>query len=233
VSAILAGDGGEEETIEGSNLLVAAGRRPTVEGLDLEAARIRYDRAGIFVRKNLKTTNRRVYAIGDCAAGQPQFTHAANYHAGLVIRNALFRLRIRADKNAVPWVTYTEPELAQAGLTEAEARKRKHKFRILRWPYHDNDRAQAERETHGHIKIIVDKKGKILGATIVGAQAGELIAPWILALSQGLNIRAMTGVVLPYPTLSEISKRAAIDFFTPSLTRPLLRRIIAWLRIFG
>ncbi len=233
VTVTFAGEGGEEETVEGSHLLVAAGRRPTVDGLDLEAAGIRYERAGIFVRKNLKTTNRRVYAIGDCAAGQPQFTHAANYHAGLVIRNALFRLRVRADADAVPWVTYTEPELAQAGLTEAEARKRKLKFRILRWPYHDNDRAQAERETHGHIKVIVDKKGKILGATIVGAQAGELIAPWILALSQGLNIRAMTGIVLPYPTLSEISKRAAIDFFTPSLTRPLVRRIIAWLRIFG
>jgi len=214
-------------------LLVAAGRRPTVDELDLEAGGIRYDRSGIFVRRNLKTSNRRVYAIGDCAAGQPQFTHAANYHAGLVIRNALFRLRVRVDKDVVPWVTYTEPELAQAGITEAEARRRKMTFRILRWPYHDNDRAQAERETHGHIKVIVDTKGKILGATIVGAQAGELIAPWILALSQDLNIRAMTGIVLPYPTLSEISKRAAIDFFTPSLTGTWVRRIIAWLRIFG
>jgi pyruvate/2-oxoglutarate dehydrogenase complex dihydrolipoamide dehydrogenase (E3) component len=137
------------------------------------------------------------------------------------------------NNDIVPWVTYTEPELAQAGLTEAEARKRKLKFRILRWPYHDNDRAQAERETHGHIKVITDTKGKILGATIVGAHAGELIATWVLALAQGLNIRAMTGIVLPYPTLSEIGKRAAIDFFTPSLTRPLLRRIIRWLRLFG
>jgi pyruvate/2-oxoglutarate dehydrogenase complex dihydrolipoamide dehydrogenase (E3) component len=233
VTATISDESGEEETVEGSHLLVAAGRRPTVDGLDLEAGGIRYDRSGIFVRRNLKTSNRRVYAIGDCAAGQPQFTHAANYHAGLVIRNALFRLRVRVDKNAVPWVTCTEPELAQAGITEAEARRRKMTFRILRWPYHDNDRAQTERETHGHIKVIVDTKGKILGATIVGAQAGELIAPWILALSQGLNIRAMTGIVLPYPTLSEISKRAAIDFFTPSLTGTWVRRIIAWLRIFG
>ena len=99
----------------------------------------------------------------------------------------------------------------------------------MRWPYHDNDRAQTERETRGHIKVITDKKGKILGATIVGAQAGELIATWTLAIAQGLNIRALTGIVLPYPTLSEIGKRAAIDFFTPSLTRPWLRRIIAWL----
>lgn len=232
VTVTFTGEGGEE-TVEGSHLLVAAGRRPTVDELDLEAGGIRYDRAGIFVRRNLKTTNRRVYAIGDCVAGQPQFTHAANYHAGLVIRNALFRLRARVDTDAVPWVTYTEPELAQAGLTEVEARKRKFKIRILRWPYHDNDRAQAERETHGHIKVIVDRKGKILGATIVGAQAGELIAPWVLALSQSLNIRAMTRIVLPYPTLSEIGKRAAIDFFAPSLTGTWVRRIIAWLRNFG
>ena len=234
VTAVLQGDenGKAEETVEGSHILVATGRRPTVEGLNLEAARIRYDRAGIKVNKRLKTRNKRVYAIGD-VIGQLQFTHAANYHAGLVIRNALFRLRPRVNNDAIPWVTYTEPELAQTGLTEEEARKRRINIRVLRWPYHDNDRAQAERETKGHIKVITRKSGQILGATIVGAQAGELITTWTLAIAQKLNIRAMTGIVLPYPTLSEIGKRAAIDFFTPSLTRPLVRRIIAWLRIFG
>ncbi len=232
VAVTFAGSGGEE-TIEGRYLLVATGRKPTTDGLDLEAAGIKYDRAGIRVNRKLKTSNRRVYAIGDVAAGQLQFTHAANYHAGLVIRNALFRLPVKVNNDVVPWVTFTEPELAQTGLTEAQARTRKLKFRILRWPYHDNDRAQAERETHGHIKVITTRKGKILGATIVGAQAGELIAMWTLALAQGLNIRALTGIVLPYPTLSEIGKRAAIDYFTPSLTSPWVRRIIAWLRIFG
>jgi pyruvate/2-oxoglutarate dehydrogenase complex dihydrolipoamide dehydrogenase (E3) component len=232
VSVTFAGAGGEE-TVEGHSLLVATGRKPTTDGLDLEAAGIKFDRAGIQVNKRLKTSNRRVYAIGDCAAGQLQFTHAANYHAGLVIRNALFRLRAKVNNDRVPWVTYTEPELAQTGLTEAQARARKLKIRILRWPYHDNDRAQAERETHGHIKVITGSKGKILGATIVGAQAGELIAMWTLAIALGLNVRALTGIVLPYPTLSEIGKRAAIDYFTPSLTSPWVRRIIAWLRIFG
>ncbi len=233
VSVTLEGDA-EVDMVEGTHLLIAAGRKPTTDGLDLEAARIRYDRTGIKVNKKLKTSNSRVYAIGDVAAGQLQFTHAANYHAGLVIRNALFRLPVRVSNDAVSWVTYTEPELAQAGLTEAQARARGFKkIRILRWPYHDNDRAQAERETHGHIKVITDKKGMILGATIVGAEAGELIATWILAISQKMNIRALTGVVLPYPTLSEISKRVAIDFFVPRLTRPMVRRIIRWLRIFG
>ena len=232
VSVTFAGAGGEE-TVEGHSLLVATGRKPTTDGLDLEAAGIKYDRTGIRVNKRLKTSNRRVYAIGDCAAGQLQFTHAANYHAGLVIRNALFRLRVKVNNDRVPWVTYTEPELAQTGLTEAQARARKVKFRILRWSYNDNDRAQAERETHGHIKLITSGKGKILGATIVGARAGELIAMWTLAIAQGLNIRAIAGIVLPYPTLSEIGKRAATDYFTPSLTNPWVRRIITWLRIFG
>ena len=232
VTLTIEGSRGEEK-IEGTHLLVATGRKPTVNGLGLEAAGVRYERSGILVNRRLKTSNRRVYAIGDCAAGQLQFTHAANYHAGLVIRNALFRMPVRVSNDVVPWVTYTEPELAQTGLSEAEARKRGFKIRILRWPYHENDRAQAERETHGHIKIITKRNGTILGATIVGAQAGELITTWTLAIAQGLNIRTMTGIVLPYPTLSEIGKRAAIDFFTPSLTSPWVRRIIGLLRIFG
>jgi pyruvate/2-oxoglutarate dehydrogenase complex dihydrolipoamide dehydrogenase (E3) component len=225
--------GGAEQTITGSHLLIATGRKPTIDGLDLNAAGIRYDRAGIVVNRKLKTSNRRVYAIGDCAAGHPPLTHAANYHAGLVIRNALFRLPVRVNNSVVPWATFTEPELAHTGLTEAQARARRIKIRIARWPYNDNDRAQTEGDTRGHIKVITTRKGRIVGATIVGAQAGELIAMWTLAIMQGLNIRAVTDIVLPYPTLSELGKRAAIDFFTPSLTSPWVRRIIAWMRIFG
>jgi pyruvate/2-oxoglutarate dehydrogenase complex dihydrolipoamide dehydrogenase (E3) component len=224
---------GAEQTITGSHLLIAAGRKPAIDGLDLDAAGIRHDRSGILVNRKLKTRNRRVYAIGDCAAGQLQFTHAANYHAGLVIRNALFRLPVRVNNNAVPWVTYTEPELAHIGLTEKQARASRLKIRVARWPYYDNDRAQTERDTHGHIKVITTRKGKIVGATIVGAQAGELIGMWTLAIAQGLNIQSFTEIVLPYPTLSELGKRAAIDFLAPGLTSPWVRRIIGWLRIFG
>lgn len=225
--------GGKDEHVGGTHLLVAAGRKPTTDGLGLDAARIRHDGAGIAVNRKMKTSNRRVYAIGDVAAGQPRFTHAGNYQAGLVIRNALFRLPVRADRTAIPHVTFTEPELAQAGLTEAQARARRFKFRILRWPYHDNDRAQAERTPHGHIKVIADKKGRILGVTIVGAQAGELITTWSVAIAQKLTLRAFTDVVVPYPTVAEIGKRAAIEFYIPGLTRPMLRRIIRLLRIFG
>src|SRR5262249_17765942 len=156
-----------------------------------------------------------------------------NYHAGIVIRNALFRWPAKANDDAIPWVTFTDPEFAQAGLTEAQARERYRTIRVLRWPYHENDRAQAEHETQGHITIITKKKGSMLGATIVGAHAGELIGTWALALAQGLNIRAMTGIVVPYPTLSEIGKRAAITYFSPSLTSARVRRLIGFLRRFG
>lgn len=223
---------GQAETIEGSHLLVATGRKPTIDGLDLEKAGIKFTREGVLVNKRLRTTNRKVYAIGDVAGGL-QLTHAANYHAGLVIRNALFRLPVKVDNSIIPWVTYTDPELAHIGLTEAEARKTHRQIRILRWPFHENDRAQAERETHGHIKVVTRGNGKILGATIVGVNAGELIAPWSLAISQGLNIRAFTGMVLPYPTLSEVGKRAAITFLTPRLSSPWLPRVLSWVRRFG
>jgi pyruvate/2-oxoglutarate dehydrogenase complex dihydrolipoamide dehydrogenase (E3) component len=220
-----------EETIEGSNLLIAAGRRANIDGLELEKARIKYGSAGIVVDRGLKTSNSHVYAIGDVAGGH--FTHAANEHAGIVIRNALFRLRAKVNNDLIPRVTFTDPELAHVGLTETQARERYKDIRVLRWPYHENDRAQAERETHGHIKVIAAKNGRILGASIVGAHAGELITTWTLALSRGLNIRAMTGIVVPYPTLSEIGKRAAISYFSPTLNNPRLRRLINFLRRFG
>src|SRR5215475_13168749 len=224
---------GAEQTITGSHLLVAAGRTPVIDGLNLDVAGIRHDQTGIFVNGSLKTTNRRVYAIGDCTAGHARLTHAANYHAGLVVRNALFRFPVRTNDAAVPWAIYTEPELAQTGLTETQARAGHARIHVARWPYSDNDRAQAERTTCGHIKVITTTKGKIVGATIVGAQAGELIAMWTLAIAQGLNIRTLTEIVLPYPTLSEVGKRAALDYFTLGLTSTWVRRIITWMRIFG
>jgi pyruvate/2-oxoglutarate dehydrogenase complex dihydrolipoamide dehydrogenase (E3) component len=224
--------GTTEETIEGSHLLVATGRTPNVADLGLDRAGIKHEPRGIVVDRRLRTTNKRVYAIGDVAGGL-QFTHVANYHAGLVVRHALFRLPVRASDDALPWVTFTDPEFAQVGLTEAQARERKYKFQVLRWPYHENDRAQAERTTAGHIKVITTRRGRILGATIVGHNAGELIATWALAVGQRLNIRAIAGTVLPYPILGEIGKRAAITFYIGSLTSPMVRRIMGWLRHLG
>jgi len=224
--------GQEGEVIEGSHLLVAAGRKATVGGLDLDKAGIEVGPSGILVNRHLRTTNRRVYAIGDVAGGL-QFTHLANYHAGLVVRNALFRLPVAVNDDIVPRVTFTDPELAHVGLTEADARQRHREIRIQRWPFHDNDRAQTEGETRGHIKVVTTRRGRILGATIVGARAGELLAMWSLAIYRNVNIRALAGVVLPYPTRAEAGKRAAIEFFTSRLTSPLLPRIIALLRRLG
>jgi pyruvate/2-oxoglutarate dehydrogenase complex dihydrolipoamide dehydrogenase (E3) component len=231
VQVVIGGATGEE-TLAGSHLLVAAGRTPNIADLGLDLAGIGFGPRGITVDRRLRTTNRRVYAIGD-ATGGVQLTHAANYHAGIVIRHALFRLPVRANNDVIPRVTFTQPELAHAGLNEAEARRRGYRFRVLRWPYHENDRAVAERSTEGHIKVITTPGGRILGATIVGRDAGELIATWSLAVNQRLNIRAIAGTVVPYPTLAEIGKRAAVTYFAAGLTRPAVRRIIGWLRRFG
>ena len=220
------------ETVDGSHLLVAAGRRANVEGLNLDAAGVRYSPKGIEVGPDLRSTNRRIYAVGDVAGGA-QFTHAANYHAGLVIRATLFRLRVRVEPHLIPRVTYTTPEIAVAGLSEADAREQHGDIRVLRWPFAENDRAQAERTTAGHIKVILARNGRILGAGVVGPHAGELIALWQMAITQKLKIGAMAGIVLPYPTLSEISKRAAITSFTPMLSNKWLRRLLGLLRNFG
>lgn len=232
VAAVLDGEAGEER-IEGSHLLIATGRAANVADLHLEAAGIVYTPKGIEVDARLRTTNKRVFAIGDVAGGL-QFTHVAGYHAGIVIKNALFRLPAKADHSCVPWVTYTSPELAQVGLTEDRAREHHHgNFNVLRWPFHENDRAQAEGETEGLVKVITTKKGVILGAGIAGPHAGELIHTWVLAMSRRLKIGAVATMIAPYPTLGEVSKRAAGSFYTPSLFSERTRKIVKFLSRFG
>ncbi|MGV8995633.1 MAG: dihydrolipoyl dehydrogenase family protein [Parvibaculaceae bacterium] len=218
--------------IKGSHLLLAAGRVANVESLNLEAANVAYTARGIKVDDGLRSTNRRVYAIGD-VAGALQFTHVANYHAGLVIRSALFRIPAKADYATIPWVTYTDPEIAHVGETEAEARAHYKKINVLRWQFAENDRAQATRRTEGHIKIITDMHSRILGCTIVGPEAGELILPWVLAKARGLRLSAMAGAVVPYPTLSEVSKRVASSYYTPTLFSARTRALVRFLRFFG
>jgi pyruvate/2-oxoglutarate dehydrogenase complex dihydrolipoamide dehydrogenase (E3) component len=231
VTLTLDGDSPLGRSITGSHLLVAAGRRPNVEFLGMEAAGVTFTPKGITVDSRLRTGNRRVFAIGDVAGG-PQFTHIAGYHAGIVIRNVLFGLPAKVDYKALPWVTYTDPELAHTGLTEADARKAGHEVQVLSWSFDGNDRAQAERATEGLAKIVLGAKGKILGATIVGPQAGELIGTWGLAISSGLKIGAIAGAVLPYPTLSEISKRAAGSYYTPKLFSSTTRRVVSFVQRF-
>jgi pyruvate/2-oxoglutarate dehydrogenase complex dihydrolipoamide dehydrogenase (E3) component len=220
------------DRIAGSHLLLAAGRRPSIEALNLPAAGIAATEKGITVDTRLRTSNRRAFAVGDVAGG-PQFTHVALYHAGIVIRNALFRVPAKVDYRALPWVTYTDPELAQVGLTEAAARAAGMDIRVLRWPFAENDRAHTERDTEGLVKVVLGSRGHILGAAILGTGAGDLILPWALAISQKLRIGALANLIVPYPTRGEASKRAAGCYYTPTLFSPRTRRIVRLLARFG
>ena len=220
------------DVIEGDTLLIATGRKASTDGLGLEKAGIETNRRGIVVTKKMRTTNKKVYAIGDVAGGL-QFTHMAGYHAGLVIRAILFRLPAKENTHIIPWCTYTDPELAHVGHTEASAREEIGKITILRWPLAENDRAQAERKTSGLIKIIARKNGKIEGVSIAGINAGEMMNFWALAIAKGMKVKDITDYISPYPTMSEIGKRAATSYFTPSTKKPWVRGVISFLRSFG
>jgi pyruvate/2-oxoglutarate dehydrogenase complex dihydrolipoamide dehydrogenase (E3) component len=221
VSEVIGGDGVTVKTKDGvsyhgSHVLMAVGRKPNIDKLDLDKAGIETHRPGVVVDAGLKTTNKKVYAIGDVAGGL-QFTHVAGYHAGVIIRSALFGLPAKATEKHIPWATYTDPEIAQVGLTEAQAiEAHGDKVEVLRFEYAENDRARAERNTKGLIKVMV-LKGKPIGASIVGTQAGELIQTWALVIANGLKIGAVAAMVAPYPTLGEINKRVAGQYYTPRL----------------
>jgi len=210
----------------GTHLLVATGRVPNLDKLDLEKAGVTTNRAGIVVDNGLRTSNRRIFAIGD-VAGQGQFTHLAGYHAGIVVRSAVLGLPAKARNDHIPRVTFTDPELAQIGLTEGEARKvHGDRVTIVRAEMSGNDRALAEAKGAGFLKVMV-VKGRPVGATLVGAGAGELIASWALAIANRLKLSAIAGTVLPYPTMSEISKRATGAYFSPKLfDNPWVKRIV-------
>jgi pyruvate/2-oxoglutarate dehydrogenase complex dihydrolipoamide dehydrogenase (E3) component len=216
----------------GSTLLVAAGRKGNTAGLGLDAAGIAVTATGIAVDASLRTVNRRVYAIGD-AAGGLQFTHAASYHASLVLREILFRLPARENRDIVPRATFTDPEIASVGLGEEDARACYGQVEVLRWSYADNDRAQAERSTTGLIKIITGRRGKIVGVGIVGAGAAEMINMWSVMISNGQSLRHVRNAIVPYPTMTEIGKRAVIAYYTPLTRTPFVRAIIRLLRRFG
>ncbi|MEQ9814449.1 MAG: FAD-dependent oxidoreductase [Azospirillaceae bacterium] len=223
------------ERIEGSHLLVAAGRQPVVDGLGLENAEVAVNTRGIDVDRRLRSrTNRRVFALGDVAGG-PQFTHVAGYHAGIVIQNALFRLPAKVSYDAIPAVTYCDPELAQVGLTEAAARARHgaDRVEVWRWSFAENDRAQAERRTEGLIKVVTRRGGRVVGAGIVGKDAGNLLQPWIFAVAGKLKLQAIARHVAPYPTLGEVSKRAAGAYYAPKLFSARTRWIVRLLAKLG
>ena len=229
-------DQDKEERISGSDLLVSAGRIPETGTLNLHAAGVETTTKGIVVDEHLKTTNRKIYAIGD-VTGDFQLTHMATYQAGIVLQNALFMLPVKANYRAVPWVTYTDPEVAHVGITESEIKnkKLKLKYRTLRWTFDDVDRAQTDRsllndQPIGMIKVFVSPWGTVLGANIIGPQAGELITPWTLAVKEKMNIRKMAGLIVPYPTLSEINKKVATSFYAQKLFNGRIKKIVQFIQ---
>lgn len=216
----------------GSHLLVAVGRKANTDNLKLDVAGVETTRSGVKVDASLRTTNKRVYAIGD-AAGGLQFTHVAGYHAGVIIRSMLFGLPSKAKTSHIPWATYTDPELAQVGLTEAQA-KDEHgdRLEVVRFHYEHNDRAIAERKTSGLIKVMV-VKGRPVGVSIAGHQAGELINLWALVLANKMKMSQVAAMVAPYPTIGEVNKRAAGAYFSPRLFgSDLVKRVVGLVQRF-
>ena len=215
----------------GSHLLIAVGRKVNTEKLDLEAGGIAYDRSGLKVGPDLRSvTNKKVYAAGDVAGGL-QFTHVAGYHAGVLIRSMLFGLPSKQRTDHIPWATYTDPELAQVGLTEAQAQKRHGPaLEVVCFDFHHNDRLIAERKTKGLIKVMV-VKGRPVGASIAGHMAGELIGMWAMAIANKMKMSAIANTVLPYPTVSEVNKRVAGAYFSPRLfENPTVKRVVGFVQ---
>ncbi len=218
-----------ENTMQGSHLLISAGRKPNVNGLGLDQAGVELEQGRIKTDKQLRTTNRKIYACGD-VVGPYQFTHMAEHHAGVILRNAIFRLPAKIEERVIPWCTFTDPELARVGLSEEEAQQQNIPHRVYAFPFNDIDRAQAEGETDGKAKIITNLKGKLLGAALVGPNAGELIHEYTLAIAKRMKASDLSGVIHIYPTLAQINRRVAdqrlkkMDSATLWLTRFIIEQ---------
>ena len=232
IELALNGTGERAERVDASHLLVATGRRIEVDSLGLDRAGVGFSRDGIEVDRRLRTANRRIFAVGDVAGG-PQFTHVASHHASVVIKNALFRLPARVEERSIPRVTYCDPELAQVGPTEDEARAQGRQVTSVVFPMAELDRAHVEGACRGFTKVIVDRHGRPLGATIVGRRAGELAGFWVLAIQEGIALSKIAQMVAPYPTFAEAAKRAAGAYFAPRLFSPRTRWLVRVLKHLG
>ncbi len=223
---------GVATTITGTHLLVAAGRAPNVEGLGLDVAGVRFNKQGVETDDRLRTSNPKIYAVGD-VAGKHQFTHAADFHARTMLANALFFGRSRVSKLVIPWATYTSPEVAHVGETIEQLTREKIPFETITVPMHDNDRAILEGETSGFLKVHLEgSTDRILGATIVAPHAGDLIGEMSLAITNGLGLGAFAKTIHPYPTTAEAFRKAGDQWNRRKLT-PLVRRVFAaWFRMF-
>ena len=215
---------GEEILKDFSHLLLSTGRVANLDDLALDNAGIKYTKSGIVVNSRMRTSNKRVFAAGD-VIGKNMFTHSASYEAGIVIRNILFKVPAKAKMN-VPEVIYSSPEYASIGISEDDAIQNYSSVNILRWPISENDRAITEGHEIGVIKVFVKKNGIILGVKILAPNAADLIVPWMLAMNKKVTIASMANLIIPYPTLSEISKRVSNNFFLPKLTSKLIKKLV-------
>ena len=222
---------GNNHVVNASHLLIATGRQPNINGLALEKANVQCEKSGVIVNKRLRTSNKRIYAIGDVING-PKFTHIAAYQANIVLQNILFKLHKSVDNRALPWVTYTTPQLAHVGLTEKQAAKINGEKRIIVKRFQDNDRAQSENKTAGGIKLIATGQGQVLGVSILGDNVDNLIGLWSLVITQRLSLGKVAKLIIPYPTREEINKASAIEFYRPMLSSRWLRWLVRCLQWF-
>ena len=212
----LKGKTGNALSLKAETLLVALGRAANVEGLGLDTIGIEHDRRGIKIDQRMRTNHKHIYAVGDVNGGF-QFTHAAGYEGGIVISNAIFRLPRKADYTYMPWCTYTDPPLGNIGMTEKMARAAGVNYTVWTEEFKDNDRSQAEGEKTGKIKMILNEKEKPIGVQILGSHAGDLLAEWVAVLNGKVKLATLAAAVHPYPTISEINKRVAGNFFSPKI----------------
>lgn len=204
-------------------ILVAMGRDPNIEGLNLAGIGVEFDRKGIKADARLRTSQKHIYAAGD-VTGKFQFTHAAGYEGGIVVSNAIFHLPRKADYTFLPWCTYTDPELASIGMNEAGAKEAGIKYRVFTEVLANNDRSLAEGESAGKIKLLLDKNEKPIGVQILGPQAGELLNEWVAVLNGKVKLATLAAAMHPYPTLGEINKRVAGAYFSPKIFSENVRR---------
>lgn len=219
---------GTIHVINAEQLLVAAGRKPSIQQLKLENAGVDYDTRGVNVDSRLRTSQKHIFAAGD-VIGKHKFTHAAGYEGGIVISNAVFRLPRKADYTWLPWCTYTEPELASVGMNEKAAKKAGLEYTVWKEDFADNDRALAENAPDGMIKMILDKREKPLGVQIVGIHAGELAAEWVAALNAKAGLSTLASAIHPYPTVSEINKRVTGKVLSTKLFSDKVRKTLGFI----
>lgn len=208
---------------------MAAGRAPNVEDLGLEAAGVAFDRKGVTVDASLRTSQPHIYAAGD-VAGSYQFTHLADHHARTVVRNILLPWpKAKVDTRVLPWCTYTSPELARVGLNEDQARKEGREYDAWTLPLHEVDRAIVESAEEGFARVLTEKGGdRILGATVVGEHAGDLVHELVLAMKAGIGLARISGTIHAYPTFAGLAQRVADQYQRSRLT-PRAKKLFGWL----